>query len=183
MTGMPSDRPNLVPLRVQLIPRHGPGISPEDWAARAARIGTALAEDEFPADQLPETLRELTLRDEAGWSWCYDGATWWVWDGAEWVQRLPSGTLQLQPFTMETLVEPAVPSRPEPRPYAPTHRVPDAGMAAWSQPDPSLHPEHSLAAGLDLMVVEQRADGWARVVFSNEWEAWVDGRLLVAVAS
>lgn len=36
-----------------------------------------------------------------------------------------------------------------------------------------------IAAGLDVDVLEERPDGWARVRCSNGWEAWVDGRLLV----
>jgi class 3 adenylate cyclase len=35
-------------------------------------------------------------------------------------------------------------------------------------------------AGLAVLLLEQRDDGWARVVCSNGWSAWVDGRLLVA---
>ena len=201
MTGMPSSQPTnlptLVPVTLQLVPRDGPGITPVEWETRAKRVAEALAEDEFPPDQLPDTLRELTLRDEAGWTWCFDGSQWWVWDGAAWSERVPTGILQLLPFTMETHEE--VPAPEETRAaaatrlrrrrapavasggrYAPTHRVPAAGMAAWSRPDGALQPEHALAAGLDVMVTEQRPDGWAHVRFSNEWEAWVDGRLLVA---
>lgn len=183
MTDTLSNMPVLVPVTVQLVPKDGPGVTPEDWETRAKRLADALAEDEFPPDQLPETLRELTLRDQAGWSWCYDGSMWWVWDGAAWTQRLPIGTLQLQPFTMETQVEAPRPSAqtPSARSYSPTHHVPAAGMAAWSQPDGALQPQHSVAGGLDVMVIEQRPDGWAHVVFSNDWEAWVDGRLLVRV--
>jgi hypothetical protein len=174
MTGTIPRGPALVPVTLELVPKDGPGITPIDWEARAKRVADALAEDEFPPDQLPDTLRELTLRDGAGWTWCYDGSSWWVWDGAAWSQRVPTGVLQLLPFKMETQVEAPAPN------YAPTHRVPGAGMAAWSRPDPALAPEHQLAGGLDVMVIEQRPDGWAQVRFSNDWEAWVDGRLLVA---
>jgi hypothetical protein len=181
VSDMSSSLPTLVPVTLQLVPRDGPGISPSDWEARAKRVADALAEDEFPLDELPDTLRELSLRDEAGWSWCYDGSSWWVWEGSAWSQRVPTGQLQLLPFTMETQVEaPAPTPGPAARRYAPTHHVPATGMAAWSRPDPALPPEHALAAGLDVMVTEQRPDGWAHVLFSNEWEAWVDGRLLVA---
>ncbi len=181
MTDTVSNMPTLVPVTLQLVPRDGPGIAPADWEARARRLGEVLAEDEYPPDQLPETLRELTLRDEAGWTWCYDGSTWWLWDGAAWAQRLPVGTLQLLPFTMETHVEAPTPQTqmPTARRYTPTHRVPAAGIAAWTRPDGALPPEHSLAGGLDVMLIEERPDGWAHVAFSNDWEAWVDGRLLV----
>ena len=189
MTGMPSSQPTnlprLVPVTLQLVPRDGPGITPVEWEARAKRVAEALAEDEFPPNQLPDTLRELTLRDESGWSWCFDGSRWWVWDGAAWSERVPTGILQLLPFAMETHEEVPAPATQSPAGtpawgYSPTHRVPAAGMAAWSRPDAALQPEHALAAGLDVMVTEQRPDGWAHVRFSNEWEAWVDGRLLVA---
>ena len=185
MTAQQIGRPSLVPVTVQFVPMDGPGITPQDWEARAKHLADLLTEDEFPPDELPNSLRELSLRDEAGWSWTYDGSSWWVWDGAAWIQRVPTGQLQLMPFTMETHVD-AVPS-PIPavatsaRPYAPTHHVPAAGMSAWPRPDPALRPEHHLAAGLDVMVIEQRDDGWAHVVFSNDWEAWVDGRRLVPV--
>lgn len=174
MTGTLPNQPMLVPVTLQLVPKDGPGITPMDWEARAKRVAVALAEDEFPPEDLPNSLRELTLRDETGWTWCYDGTMWWVWDGATWSQRVPTGILQLLPFTMETQVE-----APTPR-YSPTHRVPATGMAAWSRPDGSVQPEQTLAAGLDVMVTEQRPDGWAHIVCSNEWEAWVDGRLLLA---
>ena len=176
--------PTLLPVTFQLVPKDGPGITPADWEARAKRVAEALAEDEFPPEDLSTALRGLSLRDEAGWSWSYDGTAWWVWDGAAWTQRVPTGILQLLPFTMETQMEPA----PAPaagaataRRYSPTHHVPAAGMPAWSRPDPSLTPDQQLAAGLDVMVTEQRPDGWAHIVCSNEWEAWVDGRILVAV--
>jgi hypothetical protein len=183
VTAQPTNMPTLVPLTVQLVPRDGPGITPSDWEARAKRLAEMLAEDEFPPDDLPNTLRELSLRDEIGWSWCYDGSMWWVWDGTAWTNRMPTGNLQLLPFTMETQVEEEAPTPAPARRFVPTHRVPGAGMPAWSRPDPSLQPEHTLAGGLDVMVTEQRADGWAHVAFSNDWEAWVDGRLLVAVTA
>jgi hypothetical protein len=180
MTDSLATVPTLVPVTLQLVPKDGPGITPADWEARAQHLADVLAEDEFPPDQLPNSLRELTLRDDVGWSWCYDGSAWWVWEGAAWTQRVPTGLLQLQPFTMETHEEAP---KPAARLYAATHHVPATGMPAWSRPDAALQPEHTLAGGLDVMVIEQRANGWAHVLFSNEWEAWVDGRLLVAVAA
>ncbi len=167
--------PRLVPGSIQLVPAEGPGIPVAEWEARARHVADLLAEDEFPPDQLPDVLRELSLRDVAGRAWCFDGTVWWGWDGTAWAAGAPDGILQLLPFTMESLVEDA-PTSPR---YLPTHRVPDAGLPAWSRPDPALQPEHALDPGLDVMVIEQRPDGWAHVRFSNEWDAWVDGRLLV----
>ncbi len=63
-------------------------------------------------------------------------------------------------------------------PWAPTHRVPDEGMAAWAAPDPSRPPAVSLGGSLELVVAE-RAGDWARVVAVNGWTGWVDGRRLV----
>jgi hypothetical protein len=185
MTDMPSSEPTtmptLVPVTLQLVPKDGPGITPQEWEARAKRVADALAEDEFPPDDLPNALRELSLRDETGWSWSYDGSGWWVWDGAAWSARVPTGILQLLPFTMETYEEaPAPVAIQAATRYAPTHHVPDGGISAWSRPDAALQAEQTLAAGLDVMVTEQRPDGWAHIVCSNTWEAWVDGRLLVA---
>ena len=65
-------------------------------------------------------------------------------------------------------------------PFAATHRVPASGLRAWSEPDPKRSPVATLDPGLEVRCVEQRADGWARVVCSNTWSAWVDGRGLVA---
>ncbi|MFH1475475.1 MAG: PrsW family intramembrane metalloprotease [Chloroflexota bacterium] len=76
----------------------------------------------------------------------------------------------------------AAPPPPPPPPagptWAPTHRVPDEGMAAWSAPDPTLPPIVTLGGRLELVVAE-RAGDWARVVAVNTWTGWVDGRRLV----
>jgi len=61
--------------------------------------------------------------------------------------------------------------------FTPTHVVPAAGMPAWSEPDPSLAPVATLAAGVELRVVAETG-AWARVVAANGWEGWVDGRVL-----
>ena len=59
--------------------------------------------------------------------------------------------------------------------YAPTHVVPAGGLDAWDAPDPSRSPVDRLDAGLDVQVTE-RSGNWARVLCSNGWSAWVDGR-------
>ncbi len=63
--------------------------------------------------------------------------------------------------------------------YRPSHAVPPTGMPAWQTPDPRLNPVTHLGPGLDVMVVEWQPSGWARIVCSNQWSGWVDGRLLV----
>jgi hypothetical protein len=54
------------------------------------------------------------------------------------------------------------------------------GMPAWAQPNPALPPQAQLAPGTQLQVAEWSQSGWARVVASNGWSGWVDGRMLVA---
>src|SRR5262245_44075422 len=65
--------------------------------------------------------------------------------------------------------------------YTQTHVVPTEGLPAWPGPDGSTAPVATLDPGLDVMVLERRAD-WAFVRCSNGWEAWVDGRRLVESA-
>jgi protease PrsW len=60
--------------------------------------------------------------------------------------------------------------------WSPTNRVPPDGMPAWPSPDPS-QASVPLGGGLPVMVAERRGD-WARVVASNGWTGWVDGRRL-----
>lgn len=66
--------------------------------------------------------------------------------------------------------------------YAPTHDAPQSGLPAYAAPDPTQAPVAQLDPGLDVQLVERRAD-WAHVVCSNGWEAWVDARRLVARAA
>lgn len=61
--------------------------------------------------------------------------------------------------------------------FVPTHRVPNGGMRAWATPDPSAAPVANLDQWLDVQVTEERG-AWARVVCSNSWSGWVDGRRL-----
>jgi hypothetical protein len=56
-------------------------------------------------------------------------------------------------------------------------------MRAWETPNGTGPPAATLDPYLEVQVVERRND-WARIVCSNGWEAWVDGRrLLVADGS
>ena len=65
--------------------------------------------------------------------------------------------------------------------YSQTHVVPTEGLPAWSGPDGSVAPAANLDPGLDVMLIEEQG-AWAHVRCSNGWEAWVDGRRLVASA-
>jgi hypothetical protein len=62
-------------------------------------------------------------------------------------------------------------------PFRPTRRVPAAGVDARMVPDPQRLPDARLDPGLPVELVDEW-NGWARVRCSNEWETWVDGRLL-----
>jgi hypothetical protein len=63
--------------------------------------------------------------------------------------------------------------------YRATHTIPSSGLPVWSHPDPAMAPVAELDPGLDVMLVEELANGWARVVCSNRWSGWVDGRRLI----
>jgi len=63
--------------------------------------------------------------------------------------------------------------------FAPTHEVPDGGLDAWSLAVRTGPPTAHLDPGLEVQVVERRADS-AQVACSNGWTAWVDDGRLVA---
>lgn len=63
--------------------------------------------------------------------------------------------------------------------FRPTHVAPEDGLPTWAGPDPS-QPTTRLDPLLPVQLAETTGD-WARVVCSNGWSAWVDGRLLVAL--
>ncbi|MEU5853486.1 hypothetical protein [Saccharopolyspora shandongensis] len=62
--------------------------------------------------------------------------------------------------------------------FNPTHIVPEGGMLAWDEPNSAKDPVARLDASLRVRVSEQQANGWARIVCSNGWLGWVDGRRL-----
>src|SRR5438270_398182 len=61
--------------------------------------------------------------------------------------------------------------------FQPTHTVPESGLGAWAEPDGSQPVAAWLQAGTEVHVDEWRG-AWARALFSNGWQAWVDGRQL-----
>lgn len=63
--------------------------------------------------------------------------------------------------------------------FRPTHVVPRDGLSAWEAPDVN-RPTAPLDALLPVQLVDRLGD-WARIVCANDWSAWVDGRLLIAV--
>jgi hypothetical protein len=50
-------------------------------------------------------------------------------------------------------------------------------MDAWESPDPAVRSSDDLVGKVDLVVIEE-AGVWAKVRGENDWEGWVDGRLL-----
>ncbi|MFB9392333.1 hypothetical protein ACFPM3_19385 [Streptomyces coeruleoprunus] len=70
-------------------------------------------------------------------------------------------------------MDPAVPD------FRPTHVVPRAGLPAWETPGTS-RPTAPLDPFLPVRLLD-RAGDWGRILCSNGWSAWVDGRLLVPV--
>lgn len=63
--------------------------------------------------------------------------------------------------------------------FRPSHVVPAEGLPAWEAPDPS-RPTVPLDPFLPVQLLERLGD-WGRVLCSNGWSAWVDGRMLVSV--
>jgi hypothetical protein len=61
--------------------------------------------------------------------------------------------------------------------WEPSHLVPPEGLPAWETPDGRVAPTAQLWGGLPVQVVEHW-NGWARIVCSNEWTAWVDAARL-----
>ncbi|WP_010475937.1 hypothetical protein, partial [Streptomyces somaliensis] len=68
---------------------------------------------------------------------------------------------------------------PDPGDFRPTHVVPRHGAPAWETPG-TARPTVPLDPFLPVRLLERTGD-WARVLCSNGWSAWVDGRLLVSV--
>lgn len=67
-------------------------------------------------------------------------------------------------------------------PFAPTHQAPVAGLDTWDQPDATRPPGPRLAASLPVQHVETLG-AWTKVVCSNGWQAWVDGRQLEPIGT
>lgn len=63
--------------------------------------------------------------------------------------------------------------------FHPTHIAPRDGLPTWSAPDLS-RPSPPLDPLLPVQLLDRRGD-WSRVLCSNGWSAWVDGRLLITV--
>jgi len=62
--------------------------------------------------------------------------------------------------------------------FVASHVVPGTGLPTWPAPDPAQPQGPPLAAGLEVQVLEVTPQGWAHVVCSNGWTAWVDAARL-----
>jgi hypothetical protein len=82
---------------------------------------------------------------------------------------------QQQPVQAQPMPQPAAPQ------WAPSHSVPPQGLRAWGAPDPAGPVVANLAPGLPIQVAEVRG-AWARVICSNGWTGWIDGRIIGVAA-
>jgi hypothetical protein len=110
-------------------------------------------------------------------------------------QPLPTPSFTPQPvqaqpaYTPQPMQQPyqAQPVQAQPAPqqaaggWAPSHSVPPQGLRAWGAPDPSGPVVANLAPGLPIQVAEVRG-AWARVICSNGWTGWIDGRIIGVAA-
>ena len=88
----------------------------------------------------------------------------------------PVPAYQAQPVQAQPVPQPAAAAG-----WTPTHTVPPQGLRAWGAPDPSGPVVANLAPGLPIQVAEVRG-AWARVICSNSWTGWIDGRIIGVAA-
>ncbi len=84
--------------------------------------------------------------------------------------------VQAQPVQAQPVAQPAPAGG-----WTPSHSVPPQGLRAWGAPDPSGPVVANLAPGLPIQVAEVRG-AWARVICSNGWTGWIDGRIIGVAA-
>ena len=58
-----------------------------------------------------------------------------------------------------------------------THRTPGHDIAAWSDPDPAIPPDHSLSPRTEVALLNETT-GWAWVALADGTDWWVDASLL-----
>ena len=87
----------------------------------------------------------------------------------------PVQAYQPQPVQAQPVPQPAAGG------WAPSHSVPPQGLRAWGAPDPSGPVVANLAPGLPIQIAEVRG-AWARVICSNGWTGWIDGRIIGVAA-
>ena len=103
-------------------------------------------------------------------------------------QSTPAAQPQAMPapsFSPQPQPQPQQQPAPQPVPaqasWVPTHSVPPQGLRAWGAPDPAGPVVATLAPGLPIQVSEVRG-AWARVICSNGWTGWIDGRIIGVAA-
>lgn len=101
-------------------------------------------------------------------------------------QAMPAPSFSPQPQAQpQTQPQPQQQPAPQPVPaqasWVPTHSVPPQGLRAWAAPDPAGPVVATLAPGLPIQVSEVRG-AWARVICSNGWTGWIDGRIIGVAA-
>lgn len=97
-------------------------------------------------------------------------------------QAMPAPSFSPQPQPQpQPQQQPAPQPVPAQAPWVPTHSVPPQGLRAWAAPDPAGPVVATLAPGLPIQVSEVRG-AWARVICSNGWTGWIDGRIIGVAA-
>jgi len=86
-----------------------------------------------------------------------------------------------QPYQPQPVQAQPVPQSAPAAQWVPSHSVPPQGLRAWGAPDPSGPVVANLAPGLPIQVAEVRG-AWARVICSNGWTGWIDGRIIGVAA-
>jgi hypothetical protein len=86
-----------------------------------------------------------------------------------------------QPYQAQPVQAQPVPQQAPAGQWAPSHSVPPQGLRAWGAPDPAGPVVANLAPGLPIQVAEVRG-AWARVICSNGWTGWIDGRIIGVAA-
>jgi SH3 domain-containing protein len=86
-----------------------------------------------------------------------------------------------QPYQQPVQAQPVPQPVPVAAQWVPSHSVPPQGLRAWGAPDPSGPVVANLAPGLPIQVAEVRG-AWARVICSNGWTGWIDGRIIGVAA-
>lgn len=95
-------------------------------------------------------------------------------------QAMPAPSFSPQPQAQQQ-PQPAPQPVPAQASWVPTHSVPPQGLRAWAAPDPAGPVVATLAPGLPIQVSEVRG-AWARVICSNGWTGWIDGRIIGVAA-
>ena len=99
-------------------------------------------------------------------------------------QAMPAPSFSPQPQAQpqpQPQQQPALQPVPAQASWVPTHSVPPQGLRAWAAPDPAGPVVATLAPGLPIQVSEVRG-AWARVICSNGWTGWIDGRIIGVAA-